>query len=132
MKTGIAILLSVLVFFQSAGLGLTDIFLFGRFVEHVEYHSQNYCDDFSTFFKKHYGSLIDEHQKNHNEEKQEHQRLPYQHSANIHMAGELILVTFEFPLLKQVVFGNNTSNFHYQNLYSSLENSFIFQPPKLS
>ncbi len=111
---------------------MTDIFLFGRFVEHAEYHSENYGDDFFTFFEKHYGTLKIEHQKNHNEDEQEHQELPFQHTSCNHLVAEVILTAFEIPLLKPVISSQTASNFHYQNLYSSLEKSSIFQPPKFT
>ncbi|MDX1783225.1 MAG: hypothetical protein R3361_03620, partial [Aequorivita vladivostokensis] len=85
MKTILAISLSFLVLVQSAGLGVNDILLLGRFVEHAEYHSENYGDDFFNFVEKHYGSLKMEHQKNHNEEDEEHEELPFQHISCHHL-----------------------------------------------
>ncbi|SRX72937.1 hypothetical protein [Aequorivita antarctica] len=130
MKIIIAISLSFLVFFQSVGLGMTDIFLFGRFVEHAEYHSENYGDDFFTFFEKHYGSLKTEHQKNHKEEDQEHEELPFQHISCHHVLTDVVLVPFEIPILKAEINTQKSHTFRYQNLYSSLEKFSIFQPPK--
>ncbi|MBK5214320.1 MAG: hypothetical protein JJE55_11745 [Flavobacteriaceae bacterium] len=132
MKTLIAISLSFLVFFQSAGLGVTDIFLFGRFVEHAEYHSENYGDDFFTFYEKHYGSLKAEHQKNYNEEKQEHEELPFQHISCHHVLTDVVLVPYEIPILRGEIFIQHSHTFYYQNLYSSLEKVSIFQPPKFA
>lgn len=132
MKTFVAISLSMLVFFQSAGLDMVDIFLFGRFVKHVEYHSENYDDDFFTFFEKHYGALKTEHQKNHQDEEQEHQKLPFQHISSSHWLTEVILGDSESPSLKPTLPSHIISNFHYQNLYYSLEKPSVFQPPKLT
>ena len=132
MKSLFAISFSLLIVFQSVGFGMQDIFMLGRLVQHAEYHSENYGDDYLTFFEKHYGTLKAEHQKNHNEEEQEHQELPFQHTSCNHLVAELILVTFEIPFLKPVISSQTASNFHYQNLYSSLEKSSIFQPPKFA
>jgi len=130
MKTLIAISLSLLVVFQSAGLGMADILMLNKLVEHAQYHSENYSDDFFTFFEKHYGVLKVQHRKNDNEEKQAHDKLPFQHTSCNHLVTELILVAFEIPLLKPLISSKTTSNFHFQNLYSSLEESSIFHPPK--
>jgi hypothetical protein len=132
VKTIIAISLSFLVFFQSAGLGMSDIFLLGRFVEHAQYHSENYGDDFLTFFEKHYGSLKTDHQKNHKEEEQEHQELPFQHISCHHVLTDVVLVPFEIPIVKVEINKKQLHAFHYQNLYSSLEKFSIFQPPKFA
>lgn len=109
---------------------MSDIFLFGRFMEHAEYHSDNYGDDFSTFFEKHYGALKTEHQKNHNEEKQEHQELPFQHISCHHITTDIVIVPFEIAIIKDDLFIEQSHTFYYQNLYSSLEKVSIFQPPK--
>lgn len=130
MRSIIVILLSILVLIQSAGIGVADVFLCGRFVKHVEYHSENYGDDFFTFFEKHYGVLKAEHQKMHNEEMPGHQRMPFQHTAMNHLLSEMIVFSYDISIYKVGDFPPSLSNFHYQNLYSSLEKSSIFQPPK--
>lgn len=130
VKIIITISLSFLVFFQSVGIGMADIFLLGRFVQHAEYHSENYGDDFFTFFEKHYGSLKTDHQKNHKEEKQEHEQLPFQHVSCHHVLNDVVLETFEIPILKAEINTLPLHTFHYQNLYASLEKVAIFQPPK--
>lgn len=111
---------------------MTDILLLGRFVEHAEYHSENYGDDFFTFFEKHYGSLKAEHQKYHNEEKQEHEELPFQHISCHHAMTDVVLMPFEIPVLKGETYIPHSHTFYYQNLYSSLEKVSIFQPPKFA
>tara|TARA_R110000751_G_scaffold161355_3_gene267034 strand:- start:30078 stop:30476 length:399 start_codon:yes stop_codon:yes gene_type:complete len=132
VKTILAISLSFLVLFQSAGLGVNDILLLGRFVEHAEYHSENYGDDFLTFFEKHYGSLKTEHQQNHNEEQQEHEELPFQHISCHHALTDVVLLPYEIPRLKDEIPVRHSHTFYYQNLYSSLEKVSIFQPPKFA
>ena len=132
MKTILAISLSFLVFFQSAGLGVADILMLDKLVEHAQYHSENYGDDFFTFFEKHYGVLKSQHQKNDKEENHAHDKLPFQHTSCNHLVTEVILAAFEIPVLKPAISTKGTSNFHYQNLYSSLEKSAIFQPPQFA
>lgn len=130
MKSVVAIALSLLVFFQSAGLGMNDLFLLGRLVEHAEYHSENYGDDFFTFLEKHYGDLKAEHQKNHKEEQQEHEELPFQHLSCHHLLPDVVLMPFDFDLKRAEVAIQDPHRFFYQNLYSSLEKISVFQPPR--
>ena len=132
MKSLFAISFSLLIVFQSAGMGMYDVLLSGRFVKHSKYHSENYGDDFFTFFEKHYGALKAEHQKNHKEEEQEHQELPFQHISCHHASTDVVLVPFEVSIVKVEINARPPHVYYYQNLYSSLEKFSIFQPPKLA
>ena len=134
MKNLISILLSIVIFCQGAGLEMNDIFLLGRFIEHAEYHSENYGDDFFTFFKKHYGYLIDQYNELEKENKHEHDHgdLPFQHNGCNHSIAEVIVLGYEFPLKKMEVSIRSDQGFFYKNLYSSLEKISIFQPPKIA
>ena len=132
MKSLFAITFSFLVFFQSVGFGMQDVFLLGRLVQHAEYHSENYGDDFFTFVEKHYGSLKVEHKKNHREENQEHEKLPFQHTSCHHVLTDVVLTAFNMSILKVEINVRQSHIFYYQNLYSSLEKLSIFQPPKFA
>jgi hypothetical protein len=132
MKTLFAISFSLLIVFQSVGLGMQDIFLLGRFVEHAEYHAENYGDDFFTFFEKHYGALKADHQKNHKEEEKEHEELPFQHISCHHVLTDVVLEPFEIPIIRDEINSFPSHTFYYQNFYSSLEKFCIFQPPKFA
>lgn len=107
------------------GIGASDIFMLKDLVEHVQYHSEEYGDDFKTFFKKHYGSLKAEHQKKHKKEKSDHEKLPFQHNSHNHLMTGVILITYEGPLKKPGVLSKGNSNFHYRNLYSSIFRRFL-------
>lgn len=132
MKSLLALTFSFLVLFQSAGLGLNDLFLLGSLAEHAQYHSENYGDDFFTFIAKHYGSQKTEHQKNNKEEKQEQGELPFQHISCHHVIGDVVLVPCEVAILKVEISIQGSHTFYYQNLYSSLKKVSIFQPPKFA
>ena len=132
MKSVVAIALSFLVFIQSAGLGMNDLLLLGRLVDHAQYHSENYGDDFFTFFEKHYGVLKADHQKNHKEEQQEHEELPFQHLSCHHLLTDVVIMPFDFDLKRVEVAIQKQHRFFYQNLYSSLEKTSLFQPPKFA
>src|SRR5690554_5538412 len=122
MNILISISLSLLVFFQSIGFGVADIFMMSDLVEHAKYHSEEYGDDFLTFFEKHYGELRAEHQQNQKEEKSQHEKLPFQHNSCNHLMAEVIVIGYEFPLKKSVVTSTVKSAF--------LLSRFIFIPRK--
>lgn len=132
MKSFVAISLSILVFFQSLGFGITDVLLLNNLVEHAQYHSEEFGDDFYTFFEKHYGDLKAEHQKTQQEEKSQHEKLPFQHNHCNHLLADVIFTGFEFPLQKSIVCNTVDPHFFYQDLYSFLERAYIFQPPKIA
>lgn len=132
MKTIVAISLSFLVFFQSVGIGLSDILTITDLVEHAKYHSEEFGDDLFTLFEKHYGDLKAEHQKNHQEEKSQHDKLPFQHNNCNHLVAEVVLPNYELPLEKKVVSYTANPHFFYQDLYTYLERVSIFQPPKIA
>ncbi len=132
MKIIVAISLSFLVFIQSVGLGLADVFMLKDLVEHVQFHSEEYGDDFFTFFEKHYGDLKTEHQNTHNGEKSPHEKLPFQHNNCNHLLAEVIMVGYQFPIEKSVGIYTANPHYYYQDLYSFLERASIFQPPKIA
>ncbi|MFB9055695.1 hypothetical protein ACFFU9_02980 [Mariniflexile ostreae] len=130
MKTLTTILLSCLVLFQSAGISISDTFKLIDLVEHTKYHSQEYGDDCFTFFEKHYGALKTSHQKNHKEEKSQHERLPFQHINANHSSFEVVVMSYEFYLDTPILTLISNSHFYYQNLYSYLKRPSVFQPPQ--
>ncbi len=106
------------------------MFLLGKLVQHAEHHSESHGDDFFTFIQKHYGSLKAEHLANEKEENHDHDQLPFQHISCHHATADVVWMPVEFSLLKPEISQSGSHNFHYQNLYASLEKVSIFQPPK--
>lgn len=111
---------------------MSDVFMLSDLVEHAQYHSEEYGDDFFTFMEKHYGELRAEHQNTHSGEKSPHEKLPFQHNSCNHLVAEVIVMGYEFSLEKSVVSYNANPHFYYQDLYSFLERASIFQPPKIA
>lgn len=132
MKILIAISLSFLVFFQSVGIGISDVFMLTDLVEHAKFHSDEYGDDFLTFFEKHYGALKAEHDKSHQEENNDHDKLPFQHNNCNHLLTEVIVIGYEFPLKKTEILYSQEHHFYYSDFYSFLNRSNIFQPPRMA
>ncbi|HZW76865.1 MAG TPA: hypothetical protein VFF21_01015 [Flavobacteriaceae bacterium] len=132
MKNFVAILLSTLILTQGAGLGVGDILLFGRLLEHAQCHSENYGDDFLTFLAEHYGPLYSEHKDAHGEDDSHHKHLPFHHDQCHHSIAEVIVYSYEFPIERAYLPIISDSNFFYLDLHSSFEKTPLFQPPKIA
>lgn len=132
MKTLVAILLSFLVFFQSVGMDISDVFMLTDLVEHAKYHSDEYGDDFFTFIEKHYGALKIEHQETAQGESHEHEKLPFQHNNCNHLLTEVIVINYKFSFEKSESYYPTKHQFYYKDLYNFLERVSIFQPPRFA
>lgn len=130
MFKSVSILLSALVLLQSARLDLADITQFDELIEHARFHSEEYGDNFLVFLSKHYGELQQDHQKQHQEEQDEHKDLPFSHQSCQHAPAPFALLGKSYPLIKAIPSANIASRFHYQETYSSFEKFDIFQPPR--
>lgn len=132
MKAVLVISLSLLVFFQSVGIGVSDLFMLSELIEHAKYHSEEYGDDFFTFFEKHYGDLKLEHQKTNTEERAQHEKLPFQHNNVNHLLSEVVVPFYQLSLKKSVSLYDSKKLFYYKDLYSFLQKGSIFQPPQFA
>src|SRR6056297_2360168 len=123
--------ISLLLLLQSSNVHFKDLVELGQLVEHYQFHNKEYGDNFMAFVSKHYGELKASHSEKHQEEKKEHEKLPFQHHQ-APCAQPLVFV------LGQENFINSYSeiplaskgNFHYQMSYSLIWGDDPFQPPK--
>lgn len=116
---------------QSFNIGASDILQLDELLEHAQFHKQEYGDNFMVFLSKHYGELKAEHSKNHQEEQHEHEQLPFQchgHSISILAFFELNLHESSNDNIDITI--STEANFHYLNLYASLHETELLQPPK--
>lgn len=125
-----AISLSALMLIQSFNIGTDDILQFDELLEHAQFHKQEYGDGFFVFLSKHYGELKAEHSRNHQEQQKDHEQLPFQcqgHATTViaFMSQDLQSYSNDIEVLD-----STESNFHYLNLYSSLLDKELLQPPK--
>jgi len=127
-----SILMSLTILFQSFGICFSDLSQMGELVEHAKFHSEEYGDDFFVFVSKHYGELKTDHEKQHQEEKEEHEKLPFQHISHLASSAVYILNSYatEFKSIEYSEF--KTPNFFYQEPVSSLHAFGILQPPRIS
>jgi hypothetical protein len=120
-----AIILSLSILFQSAGLELNDMYKIPLFITHLSNHIDE-GDNFSDFMDLHYGTDVESHKNKH----QEHKELPFKHQHNdthMHIVYALHAPKIELSSLENI-FENKI--FYYKKPFiSTYENSF-FQPPQ--
>tara|TARA_R100001369_G_scaffold82187_1_gene113747 strand:- start:288 stop:686 length:399 start_codon:yes stop_codon:yes gene_type:complete len=132
MNAILSIGLSMLFLFQGFTLSLKDLAQIGDLVEHVNFHANTYGDSFETFLSKHYGELKEKHARDNQEEKDEHEKLPFSHQSNIQNFIVFVHIPNDY-FSSKIILGSNTSSiFFYSESYSSIRESEIFQPPRLA
>lgn len=127
-----SISLSFVILIQSFGISLADITQIDEFIEHAQFHSEQYGDNIIVFVSKHYGELKANHEKEHQEEKENHEQLPFQHHSHVSSIQAFVLNSnnqeFKTPEFSET----NSHNFYYQAPSSSLHSEGLFQPPRIS
>ena len=110
---------------------MNDFIQLDEFIEHAQFHHQQYGDNFFVFVSKHYGELKSDHNKAHQEEKQDHEQLPFQHHRHISSIAVLSFGTPNIEDLSAPDFSDyKLHNFIYQESSSSLYLEGLFQPPR--
>lgn len=122
--------LSVLVLLQSLNLDLDDLTHMDELLEHAQFHSEKYGDNFFVFISKHYGELQKEHSQDHHEEHKQHEDLPFNNTCCSHVSTLYVVNKIQIPAIIVTPLVDYTANFYYSDNYSFLEKSDIFQPPK--
>lgn len=127
-----SIVLSTVILLQTIGLHTDDLVQIDEFIEHAKFHSEKYGDDVLVFISKHYGELKAAHEKEHQEEKEDHEQLPFQHHSHL---SSIIAYTpnplhteLETPMMAEY----KDSNFYYQAPSSSSHTKGLLQPPRHS
>jgi len=122
----------LLILFQSFNIHINDVLELDALVEHYQFHSEEYGDDFMVFLSKHYGELKAEHHQKHQEEQQEHEELPFQQQCT--SLSPLVFIPNEVlvHLSRSEVPTTKTDDFHYLASYTSRWGDGPFQPPRLA
>lgn len=127
-----SISISFIILLQSLGITIHDIAQLDDFIEHASFHKKQYGDNVLVFISKHYGELKASHEREHHEEKQEHEQLPFHHQSHVCSISVFILNN-KIEVIDVVEFSDFKShNFIYQEPSSSLIKESPFQPPRLS
>lgn len=134
VKNLFSISFSILILMQSFGLRFNDLSQIDEFIQHAQFHSDQYGDNVLVFISKHYGELKADHDKEHHEEKEEHEELPFNHNNCSHnsIVTAFVLQTNkeEFNTLQFYEFKEH--NFFYVAPSSSLHSEGLLQPPRYS
>lgn len=130
MAKVISLVLSAMVFLQGVNMDMGDMVRINELLEHAAFHNEQYGDNFLVFLSKHYGELEQEHKRAHQEEQQQHEKLPFSHHSCNHIIADFVLVGKSGLQLKSIPVSDTLQNFFYQETYSSFEKFDIFQPPR--
>jgi len=126
-----SIYLAILVLAQSFNLHSGDFLKLEALMSHLEFHQEKYDDDIFTFISKHYGDKKSSHDEE-PKDSEDHQRLPFNHNI-CSDSGQILLIQFDKLSLQLPTNDLNTKiDFYYQNSYTFLENTDVFQPPKFA
>ena len=127
----VSILSAFLILIQSFNVGFREIAQLDEFLEHASFHKAQYGDNLLVFISKHYGELKADHNEKHQEEKDDHEQLPFEHnSCTHHSVNAFVLVSAMHPKEKAEVLSDNKVNFYYIQREFSCYQSEIFKPPK--
>jgi hypothetical protein len=129
----ISILLSSLLLLQSLHLSAEDLVQLDELLEHATYHREAFGDSFLTFLDKHYGSQKADHDKNQQEEKHDHEQLPFQQLPNQLLSHTLFFMGQRFVWdSPQERKESQSHQYHYLLQSSGIFSGGVFQPPRLS
>ena len=132
MLKATSIVVSVLILVQSFNIHFSDIIELDELIEHAQFHAEEYGDNILVFLSKHYGELKTEHSQKHQEEKEDHENLPFQHQCQTASLSAFVLnQTAEYPVDLVTVLDRD-SDFFYQASYHSLVQERLLQPPRLA
>ncbi len=123
---------SLIILLQSFGIQVNDISRMDKFIEHAQFHSDRYGDGIVVFIAKHYGELKSDHAIDHQEEKEDHDQLPFQHHSHLSSSSSFILNSFKEEIKSIELRVLNKHYFHYQEPSSSLHLEGLLQPPRRS
>ena len=127
----LSILLSSLLLLQSLHLSVSDLAQLDELLEHANYHQKEFGDSFLTFLDKHYGSQKADHEKNQQEEKHDHEQLPFQQLPNQVLSQTHFFISQHFnwdtPKERKEA---QSHQYHYLLQTSGIFSGGVFQPPR--
>lgn len=127
----VSITAAFLILIQSFNICISDLVDLTDLIEHARFHSEKYGDSFFVFLSKHYGELEEDHNKQHTEEKKDHEKLPFQHQSHMALLSAFVvkdLQAYQIKPADDIV--TSAANFFYQASYSNFEQEGPFQPPR--
>lgn len=127
-----SIILSTVILLQSIGMHADDLVQIDEFITHSQFHSEQYGDNVLVFISKHYGELKAVHDQEHQEEKEDHEKLPFQHQSHTISVMDVTLNSALSDFNNLVFLEFKTFDFYYSARLSSPYTDGILQPPRLA
>lgn len=124
-----SIVLALFILVQSFNLHYEDMAKVSALIAHIEFHQKEYGDGLLSFISKHYGTEKSSH-KNEPKDAEEHHKLPFNHHRCLDSGHVFVMSIEKISLVLPTENLASTALFFYQNSYSFLEHSDVFQPPK--
>ncbi|WP_238934580.1 hypothetical protein [Aurantibacter crassamenti] len=124
--------MSFVFLFQTIGITASDMVQIDEFIEHAQFHSEQYGDNVIVFVSKHYGELKADHDKEHQEEKEKHEQLPFQQHSHVSSLTAFVLNSNKEDFNTSEFSEFKTHTFFYQEPSSSIHSEGLFQPPRNS
>ncbi len=132
MKRFFSIVISLTILVNSLQINIYGLSRIDDLLEHLQYHNQKYGDDLFTFLSKHYGLREAHHKKQHQEEKQKHEQLPFHQGVSQQISSAFLIPAWERPDLKVKESCYRSLHFIYQAPVSFYTPRKLFQPPKFA
>ncbi|MFH6602826.1 hypothetical protein ACEZ3G_05015 [Maribacter algicola] len=126
----VSISVALLILIQSFNIHFSDLAEIDELIEHAQFHAEEYGDNFFVFVSKHYGELKAEHSQKHQEEKEDHEQLPFQHQCQTISLSVFVLNQMTQYPLEMVCVPDTRSDYFYLASYHSLAQEGLFQPPR--
>lgn len=126
-----SMLLSGLILLQGLNIHVKDILDLQTFLQHLEYHQSADGDNFYSFLEKHYGLKMAEHEHEDGSNDEKHDKLPFKDKAYNNTVSFLMVTAGNSSqnLISPTI--SSKSTFFYQDNYSFLDQTDIFQPPRI-
>lgn len=127
-----SIIIASLILLQSFGIHSDDLVQLDELIAHAQFHSEQYGDNVMVFLSKHYGELKADHQQQHQEEREDHEKLPFNHHCQMTSVTAFVAAPFNSGLDQLEILDFKSATFFYQAPSSSLHSEGILQPPRIS
>lgn len=126
----LAFILTLVIFSQSLMIHVSDILAMEELVEHYQFHQEEYGDDFFNFLSKHYGNDKKSHSDSHQDEKKEHENLPFQHANHQVVNTVFFHEVMTMSITPIIIPESDKKVVKNESLKNKLLISGVFQPPK--
>ncbi|NNK69014.1 MAG: hypothetical protein HKO96_00950 [Flavobacteriaceae bacterium] len=125
-------LLAGLILVQSVSFSIQELAQLDELVEHARFHKAEYGDNFFVFLSKHYGDQKSQHDRDNQNERQEHDQLPF--NCQHQLLSSIVFFMHNISLLNGSTdfSAEQQALFFYISPVSSFHKKGILQPPRFA